>query len=54
MVLTINFQQRVYVDDESDISYREKINKTDGAVRRDKIRRFAAEIKEARAAKERE
>lgn len=45
---------RVYTDDETDVSYREESNKTDGAVRRMKIGKFAREVKEARAQRERE
>ena len=45
---------RLYTDDESDIEFREKYNKTDAAVRRKKIIQFAQKIKEERAKKERE
>ena len=46
--------QHVYTDDESDISFREKTNKTDGAVRRKLIISYAEKIRQMRAAKERE
>ena len=46
--------QHVYTDDESDISFREKTNKTDGAVRRTMILSYAEKIRQMRAAKERE
>lgn len=45
---------RVYTDDETDIEYREMTNKTDSAVKREKIMRFAKQIREARAQRERE
>jgi hypothetical protein len=45
---------RLYTNDETDIEYREAHNKTDAAVRREKVMRFAKEIKAARAEKERE
>ena len=44
---------RVYNNDESDIEFREEYNKTDSAVRREKILSFAAKIKEERAKMER-
>ena len=40
---------RIYTDDESDIQFREKYNKTDAAVRRKKIIEFAQKIKLERA-----
>ena len=46
--------QHVYTDDESDISFREKTNKTDGAVRRKLIISYAEKIRQMRAAKARE
>ena len=46
--------QHIYTDDESDISYRETTNKTDGAVRRKIIFAYADKIRQMRAAKERE
>lgn len=45
--------QHIYTDDESDISYREKTNKTDGAVRRKLIVAYADKIRAMRAEKER-
>ena len=45
--------QHVYTDDESDISYREKTNKTDGAVKRKMIIAYAEKIQQMRAEKER-
>ena len=47
-------QTLVYIHDESDIEYRETYNKTDGAVKREKVLKFAAKLKETRAQKERE
>ena len=44
---------RVYNNDESDIEFREEYNKTDSAVRREKILSFAARIREERATQER-
>lgn len=46
--------QKVYTDDESDIYYREQMNKTDGAVKRDKTLWLAEKIKHNRANRERE
>ncbi len=45
---------RVYTDDETDIHYRDVDNKTDAAVKREKIVKFAKQIREARAKRERE
>eukprot|EP00354_Favella_ehrenbergii_P011471 CAMPEP_0170461904 /NCGR_PEP_ID=MMETSP0123-20130129/7624_1 /TAXON_ID=182087 /ORGANISM="Favella ehrenbergii, Strain Fehren 1" /LENGTH=73 /DNA_ID=CAMNT_0010727019 /DNA_START=76 /DNA_END=297 /DNA_ORIENTATION=+ len=45
--------QHIYTDDESDVSYREKTNKTDGAVRRKLIMAYADKIRQMRAEKER-
>ena len=45
--------QRVYTHDESNIQFREAINMTDGAVRRDKQMAFAKRIREQRAKNER-
>ena len=45
--------QHVYTDDESDVSYREKTNKTDGAVKRKLILAYAEKIHRMRAEKER-
>ena len=45
--------QHIYTDDESDISYREKTNKTDGAVKRKIATEYAEKIKMLRAEKER-
>ena len=47
-------QTRVYTDDETDIKYREVTNKSDEAVKREKIYKFAKKVREARAQKERE
>lgn len=41
--------QHIYTHDESDISYREVNNRTDGAVKREKALKYAAKIKELRA-----
>jgi hypothetical protein len=46
--------QRVYTHDESDIEYREKTNRTDGAVKREHAMKYAEKIKKMRADKERE
>ena len=46
--------QHVYTDDESDVSFREKTNKTDGAVKRKLIISYSEKIRAMRAAKERE
>lgn len=46
--------QHVYTDDESDITYREKTNKTDGAVKRKIMIAYADKIRRLRAEKERE
>ena len=46
--------QHIYTDDESDISYRERTNKTDGAVKRKIVTEYAEKIKKMRAEKERE
>ena len=45
---------RVYTDDETDVHYRDVTNKVDAAVKRDKIAKFARDIKAARAPRERE
>lgn len=45
--------QRIYTDDETDISYRDTSNKTDGAVKRNLILAYAEKIKRMRAEKER-
>lgn len=45
---------RVYTDDETDVHYRDVTNKTDSAVKRHKITKFAQEIKDTRAQRERE
>ena len=45
---------RVYTDDESDVRSRERDNKMDGAVKRERMIAFAKEIREARAKRERE
>ena len=45
---------RVYTDDETDVHYRDVDNKTDAAVKREKIVKFAKQIREARAKRERE
>jgi len=44
---------RIYTDDETDISYRDPTNKTDGAVRRKLILEYAEKIRQLRAEKER-
>ena len=46
--------QRVYINDESDISYRNTTNKTDGAIKREHAMRYAEKIKKLRAERERE
>ena len=46
-------KQHVYTDDESDMTYREKTNKTDGAVRRKLIFAYTAKINKMRAERER-
>ena len=46
--------QRVYTHDESDFSYREVTNRTDGAVKREHAMRYAEKIKKLRAERERE
>jgi hypothetical protein len=46
--------QRVYTHDESDIQYREKTNRTDGAIKREHAMKYAEKIKKMRADKERE
>ena len=46
--------QHIYTDDESDISFREVTNKTDGAMRRKLIFAYADKIRTLRAQKERE
>ena len=46
-------RQHVYTDDESDMSYREKSNKTDGAVRRKLIFAYTEKIRNMRAENER-
>ena len=45
--------QRIYTDDESDMAYREKTNKTDGAVRRKLALAYASKVRQMRAEKER-
>ena len=45
--------QHVYTDDESDIEFREKTNKTDGAVKRKIVIAYAEKIRLMRAEKER-
>ena len=45
---------RVYTHDESDFSYRERHNKADNAVSREKILAFRENVLEERAKKERE
>ena len=45
--------QHVYTDDESDVSFRDKTNKTDGAVKRKLILAYAEKIRLMRAEKER-
>lgn len=45
--------QTVYIHDESDISYRELSNRTDGAIKREHAIRYAEKIKKMRAEKER-
>jgi hypothetical protein len=44
----------LYTDDETDISYRDAGNKTDAAVKREKLMKFAQKVKDARAQRERE
>ena len=46
-------RQHIYTDDESDVAYRDKTNKTDGAVRRKLIFAYAQRIHAMRAEKER-
>ena|SRR6056300_534138 len=46
--------QHVYTHDESDITFREESNMTDGAVKREKAIQYAAKIKQLRAERERE
>lgn len=46
-------RQRVYTHDESDITYREVTNRTDGAVKREHAMRYAEKIKGMRAERER-
>ena len=45
---------RVYTDDETDVHYRDVNNKTDATVKREKIEKFAREMKAARAERERQ
>ena len=45
--------QHIYTDDESDITYRNQTNKTDGAVKRKIIMNYATKIRLMRAEKER-
>ena len=45
--------QHLYTDDESDITFREKTNKTDGAVRRKLVFEYADKIRAMRAERER-
>lgn len=47
-------EARVYTHDESDFSYRERHNKTDGAVSREKILKFRESVLKERAVRERE
>ncbi len=46
--------QHIYTDDESDISFRETTNKTDGAVKRKLTMAYVQKIQKLRADKERE
>ena len=45
---------RVYTDDETDVHYRDINNKADSVVKRETIVKFAQQIREARAKRERE
>jgi len=45
--------QHIYTDDESDISFRDTNNKTDGAMKRKYALAYAAKINQMRADKER-
>ena len=45
--------QHIYTDDESDVSFREVTNKTDGAIRRKHAIAYRAKIEKMRADKER-
>jgi hypothetical protein len=45
---------RVYTDDETDVHYRDVNNKSDAAVKRERIVKFTKEIREARAQRERQ
>ena len=45
--------QHIYTDDESDISFRDVTNKTDGAVKRKLTLAYADKIRQMRAEKER-
>ncbi len=45
---------RVYTNDETDVHYRDVTNKADSAVKREKIVKFAKQIREARAQRERQ
>ena len=42
-------RSRVFTEDETDVEFREAHNKTDSAVRRERIVRFVKEVKAARA-----
>ena len=45
--------QHIYTDDESDVTYRNITNKTDGAVKRKIVTEYCDKIKQMRADKER-
>jgi hypothetical protein len=45
---------QVYTDDETDVHYRDVNNKSDAAVKREIITKFAKQVRDARAARERE
>jgi len=45
--------QHIYTDDESDITFREATNKTDGAMKRKYAVAYAAKVNQLRAEKER-
>ena len=53
-LIIIFLQNRVYTNDETDVEYREKYNKTDGAMKRELTMKFAKEIKALRSKRERE
>jgi hypothetical protein len=46
--------QRVYTTDQSSMAFRDSINQTDAAVKRDHAMRYATQVKQLRAEKERE